>query len=83
MISVYLRAVIVVIVWYLDLQLPMQSVPITTKVVSSNHPTNGEVYSIQLHVITFVSDLRQVGGFLRVIRFPQPIKLTAIIYMTY
>jgi hypothetical protein len=29
-----------------DLQLPMQSVPITTKVVSSN-PTHGEVYSIQ------------------------------------
>jgi hypothetical protein len=25
-----------VIVWYLDLQLPMQSVPITTDVVSSN-----------------------------------------------
>jgi hypothetical protein len=26
----------VVVVWWLDLQLPMQSVPITTKVVSSN-----------------------------------------------
>ena len=26
----------VVIVWYLDLQLPMQSLRITTKVVSSN-----------------------------------------------
>ena len=26
----------VVMVWQLDLQLPMQSVPITTKVVSSN-----------------------------------------------
>jgi hypothetical protein len=25
----------VVIIWYLDLQLPVQSVPITTKVVSS------------------------------------------------
>jgi hypothetical protein len=35
-----------------DLQLPMQSVPITTKVVSSN-PTHGEVYSIQLYVIKF------------------------------
>ena len=30
----------------MDLQLPMQSVPITTKVVSSNHD-HGEVYSIQ------------------------------------
>jgi hypothetical protein len=29
-------AVVVVIVWYLDLQLPIQSVPITTDVVSSN-----------------------------------------------
>jgi hypothetical protein len=47
----------------LDLQLPVQSVPITTKVVSSN-PVHGEVYSIQHYVIKFVSDLRQVGGFL-------------------
>jgi hypothetical protein len=30
-------------------------------------------------VIKFVSDLRQVGGFLRVLRFPQPIILTATI----
>jgi len=49
------EAVVVVIVWYL-LQLPMQSVPITTKVVSSN-PVQGEVYSIQHIVIKFVSDL--------------------------
>jgi hypothetical protein len=49
----------------LDLQLSMQSVPITTiKDVSSNH-AHGEMYSIQLYVIKFVSDLRQVGGFLR------------------
>jgi hypothetical protein len=27
--------------------------------------------------IMFVSDLRQVGGFLRVLRFPPPIKVTA------
>jgi hypothetical protein len=38
---------------------------ITTKVVSS-YSTHGEVYSIQYYVIKFVSDLRQVGGFLRV-----------------
>ena len=30
--------VMVVIVWQLDLQLPMQSVPIASKVVSSNFP---------------------------------------------
>jgi hypothetical protein len=41
----------------------MQSVPITAKVVNSN-PAHGEVYSIQLNVIKFVSDLRQLGGFL-------------------
>jgi hypothetical protein len=40
----------------LDLQLPVQSVPITTKVVSSN-PVHGEVYSIQNYVIKIVNDL--------------------------
>jgi hypothetical protein len=60
-----------VIVWYLDLQLPMQSVPITTNVVSSNL-AHGEVYSIQHYVIQFVDDLRQVGGFLRVLLFSPP-----------
>ena len=39
---------------------------IITKVVSLN-PVQGEVYSIQHYVIEFVSDLRQVGGFLRVL----------------
>ena len=48
---------------------------ITTKVVSLN-PIYGEVYSIQHYVIKFVSDLQQVGGFLWVLRFPPPIKLT-------
>jgi hypothetical protein len=38
---------VAVIVWYLDLQLPMQSVPITTDVVSSNL-AQGEVYSTTL-----------------------------------
>ena len=49
-------ALIVVSVWYLDIQLPMQSVPITTKFVSLN-PAHGEVYSIQLYGIKFASDL--------------------------
>jgi hypothetical protein len=56
---------------YLDLQLLVQSVPITTKVVSLN-PAHGEVYSIQHYVIKFVSDLRQVSGFLWVLMFPPP-----------
>ena len=47
-----------VIVWELDWQLPVQSVPITFKVMSSNH-VHGKVYSIQQYVIKFVSDLRQ------------------------
>ena len=33
----------------------------------SSNPVHGEVYSIQHYVIKFVSDLRQVGGFLRVL----------------
>jgi hypothetical protein len=37
-----------------------------TKVVSLN-PIHGEMYLIQHYVIKFVSDLRQVGGFLRVL----------------
>jgi len=39
-------AVVDLIVWFSYLQLPIQSIPITTKVVSSN-PAHGEVYSIQ------------------------------------
>jgi hypothetical protein len=34
---------------------------------------SSEVYSIQHYVIKFVSDLRQVSSFLRVLRFPPPI----------
>jgi hypothetical protein len=44
-----------------DLQLPVQSVPIATKVVSSNS-ANGEMYLVQHYVIKFVSDLQQVSG---------------------
>ena len=53
----------VMIVWSLHLQLPMQSVSVTTKVANSNLG-HGEVYSIQHYVIKFVSDLWQIGGFL-------------------
>ena len=49
---------------YSKLQLPVQSVPITTEVVSTNL-AHGKVYSIQHYVIKFVSDLWQGGGFLR------------------
>ena len=40
----------------MDLQLSIQSVPIITNVVSSNH-AHGGVYSIQHYVINFVSEL--------------------------
>ena len=46
----------------------------TTYAVStfvSSNPTR----AIQHYVIKFVSDLLQVSGFLRVLRFPPPIKL--------
>ena len=46
----------------MDLQLHMQSVIITTKVVSSN-PAHGEAYSIQQYVIKFVIDLRHIVVF--------------------
>ena len=46
----------------------MQSVPIITNLMSSN-PAHGEVYLIQIYVIKFVSDLQQIDGFLRVLRF--------------
>ena len=59
-------AVVVVIVWQQDLQLTVQSVTITTNVVSSN-PVHGKVCSIQHYVMKFVSDLRQVDGFLCVL----------------
>ena len=63
--------VLVVNVWQLYLQLPIQSVPITTKVMRSN-PAHDEVYSKQHYVVKYVSDLRQAGGFLRILRFPPP-----------
>ena len=51
----------------------MQPVSVTTKVVSSNLDQD-KVYNI---IWKFVSDLWQVGGFLRDHQFPAPIKLTA------
>ena len=53
----------------MDLQQHVQPVPITTKVVSLN-PIHDKVFSKQHYVIKLVSDLRQVGGFLWVLRFP-------------
>jgi hypothetical protein len=38
-----------------------------------------EVYLIQHYVIKFVNDFRQIGGFLQILRFSPPLKLTATI----
>jgi hypothetical protein len=38
---------------------------------------------VQHYVLKFVSDLQQVGGFLRVLWFPPPMKLAAMVYMKY
>jgi len=37
--------------------------------------------SVQHYVIKFVSDLRQVGSFFRILRFLPPVKLTATIQL--
>ena len=55
----------------LDLQLPLQSVLITTNVVSQ--------ITVR-RVIEFVGDLWQVGGCLRVLRFPPPMGLAAAVW---
>ena len=47
--------------------------PITTDVVSFESRSGR---GVQHYVIKFVSDLRWVGGFLHVLRFPPSIKLT-------
>ena len=52
-----------------------KSINQTSSVVNSN-PTQ---YQKQRYAIKLVSDLRQVGGFHRVLRFPPPIKLTSTI----
>jgi hypothetical protein len=50
-----------------------QRLYITAKVVSLN-PSHGEVYSVQHYVIKFLSDFRQVSGFLWVLQFLSLIK---------
>jgi hypothetical protein len=45
----------------MDLQLPMQSVPIPTNVVSLSS-THGKLYSIQHYMIKFVRDLHHCPG---------------------
>ena len=55
---------------------PTESVPITTNVVSLN-PLMTRCTQYNIYEINFVSDLYQVGCFLRVLWFSPPKKLTA------
>ena len=58
----------------------------TTYAISAHHhkccmleSRPSEMHSIPHYVMKFVSDLRQVANFLRVLRFPPPITLTSTI----
>ena len=51
----------------------------TTYAINSYHVVNSNLARYNNYVIKFVSDLRPVGGFLRVLRFPPQIKLAATI----
>jgi hypothetical protein len=69
------------IVWELDLQLPMQSVPITTKVVSSNS-AHGEAYTIQhLGVVSVGHWLKKNNQLIGIIRYLSFIQFSIIIGM--
>ena len=70
LLSMIINNVVAIIVQ--DFQVPVHSMPITTKVVCSN-PAHGEIYSILHYVIKCISDLQQVGDFLRIFRFSPPI----------
>jgi hypothetical protein len=48
-----------------------------------SNPVHDKAYSIQHYVVKVISDLRQVGGFLRVLRFPLPTKLISTLLLTY
>ena len=67
------RAVVVVIVWQFDSQLPLQSVPITTIVVSLN-PTQTRWTRYNIVLKNGANDLRQVNVFIRILWFSSPIK---------
>ena len=73
-----IRAIVVVIVCSLHLQLPMQSENITTSGASSD-PVHGEVHIMWY----FVSNFRQVDCFLGLLRILPPIALTSTINLKY
>ena len=64
-----------VVIYGSSIYLCNQCISIITNILSSNS-AHGEVCSLELYVIKFVSDLRHVGDFHRVLIFPSSIKLT-------
>ena len=73
--NILMAALDMILCYWLDLKLHIQSVPITTNSMRSN-PAHGEVYSIQHYVIKFVSNLSLVGGFLRWVSSSTPVSST-------
>ena len=60
------------IIWLLDLQLPVHSVPITA---DFSNPAHGWRYTLDTTLCDNVCQwLAKVGCFLRILRFPPPIK---------
>jgi hypothetical protein len=70
------------IVWWLNLPLHVQSVPITTKDLSLNL-ADGVVYSIQHYVIKLPVTCDKVDANLRGLQLLSPIKLTTTIWLKY
>ena len=66
-----------------ETRIPRQEPPISRKSLTNFITSMLYRMSIQYHVIKFVSDLRQVCGFLWVPWFPPPIKLKATIKLKY
>ena len=69
-------AVVAVIVWLLVLHIELPICHISTYHHWCCEFESQSGRGVQHYMIKFVSDLRQVNGFLQVLRFPPPIKLT-------
>ena len=67
-VAIYTSVHKTMIVTVSQLHLPMHVIPIIAQEVSFTL-VHGEVYSIQLYVIKFVTELWQVGGFLMVVYY--------------
>ena len=75
------RAVVIVFVWYKCSWIYnyLCKIGVYHHLCCEFESPHGEAYSIQHYMIKFVSDLRQVGGYIRVLRFLPPKKRTASI----